>query len=30
MGQKKLIRFEAINHFSNVLQYPANMQGKME
>lgn len=28
MGQKKLIRFEAIKHFSNVLEYPAGMQGK--
>ena len=28
MGQKKLIRFEAIKSFPNVLQYPANMQGK--
>ena len=28
MGQKKLIRFEAIKHFSNVLEYPTNMKGK--
>ncbi|MES2004011.1 MAG: tRNA (guanosine(46)-N7)-methyltransferase TrmB [Bacteroidota bacterium] len=28
MGQKKLIRFEAIKHFSNVLEYPQDMQGK--
>lgn len=28
MAQKKLARFEAINHFSNVLQYPENMAGK--
>lgn len=28
MGQKKLIRFEAIKHFDNVLEYPANMKGK--
>src|SRR5882757_2874524 len=28
MGQKKLIRFEAIKHFSNVLEYPQEMQGK--
>jgi len=28
MGQKKLIRFEAIKSFSNVLQYPVDMQGK--
>jgi tRNA (guanine-N7-)-methyltransferase len=28
MGQKKLIRFEAIKSFPNVLQYPADMQGK--
>jgi tRNA (guanine-N7-)-methyltransferase len=28
MGQKKLIRFEAIKSFSNVLEYPQNMQGK--
>ena len=27
MGQKKLIRFEAIRHFANVLEYPQNMQG---
>lgn len=27
MAQKKLIRFEAINHFSNVLQFPENMAG---
>ena len=28
MGQKKLIRFEAIRHFPNVLEYPQGMQGK--
>ena len=28
MGQKKLIRFEAIKHFENVLEYPQNMPGK--
>ncbi len=28
MGQKKLIRFEAIKHFSNVLEYPQDMKGK--
>jgi tRNA (guanine-N7-)-methyltransferase len=28
MAQKKLIRFEAINSFANVLQYPENMQGR--
>jgi tRNA (guanine-N7-)-methyltransferase len=28
MGQKKLIRFEAIKHFPNVLEYPQGMQGK--
>ncbi len=28
MGQKKLIRFEAIKHFSNVLEYPEDRQGK--
>ncbi len=28
MGQKKLIRFEAIRHFSNVLEYPQDMPGK--
>lgn len=28
MGQKKLIRFEAIKSFSNVLQYPEGMRGK--
>jgi len=28
MGQKKLIRFAAIKAFSNVLEYPENMQGK--
>lgn len=27
MGQKKLIRFQEIETFSNVLQYPADMQG---
>ncbi|MEI8279067.1 MAG: tRNA (guanosine(46)-N7)-methyltransferase TrmB [Bacteroidota bacterium] len=28
MGHKKLIRFEAIKTFPNILQYPDNMQGK--
>jgi len=28
MGQKKLIRFEAIKHFPNVLEYPQGMRGK--
>lgn len=28
MGQKKLIRFEAIKGFENVLEYPQNMQGQ--
>ncbi|MES2372150.1 MAG: tRNA (guanosine(46)-N7)-methyltransferase TrmB [Bacteroidota bacterium] len=28
MGQKKLIRFEAIKHFPNVLEYPQHMRGK--
>lgn len=28
MGQKKLIRFEAIKSFSNVLEYPQNIKGK--
>jgi tRNA (guanine-N7-)-methyltransferase len=28
MGQKKLIRFEELKSFPNVLQYPANMAGK--
>jgi len=28
MGQKKLIRFEAIKGFDNVLEYPKDMQGK--
>ncbi len=28
MGQKKLIRFEAIKQFPNVLEYPQGMQGK--
>ena len=28
MGQKKLIRFEAIKHFDNVLEYPQDMPGK--
>lgn len=28
MGQKKLIRFEAIKGFGNVLEYPEDMQGK--
>lgn len=28
MGQKKLIRFEAIKQFANVLEYPVGMPGK--
>ena len=28
MGQKKLKRFTEIKTFSNVLEYPENMQGK--
>src|ERR1700730_9796822 len=28
MGQKKLLRFEAIGNFANVLQYPEDMPGK--
>ena len=28
MGQKKLIRFEEIKSFSNVMQYPEGMAGK--
>ncbi len=28
MGQKKLARFEAIERFSNVLQYPENIKGQ--
>jgi len=28
MGQKKLLRFAAIKSFSNVLEYPENMQGQ--
>jgi tRNA (guanine-N7-)-methyltransferase len=28
MGQKKLIRFEAIKQFDNVLEYPQNMKGQ--
>ena len=28
MGQKKLIRFNAIKTFPNVLEYPENMPGK--
>lgn len=28
MGQKKLVRFEAIKSFSNVLQYPENIKGQ--
>jgi tRNA (guanine-N7-)-methyltransferase len=28
MGQKKLLRFEAIGNFANVLQYPKDMPGK--
>lgn len=27
MAQKKLVRFEAINKYTNVLQYPKNMKG---
>ena len=30
MGQKKLVRFEAIKTFPNVLQHPENMQGKWD
>lgn len=30
MGQKKLVRFEAIRHFSNVLEYPQGMAGKWQ
>jgi tRNA (guanine-N7-)-methyltransferase len=30
MGQKKLIRFEELKTFPNVLQYPENMQGKWQ
>ena len=30
MAQKKLIRFEAINSFANVLQYPKNIQGRWQ
>ncbi|MBS1730678.1 MAG: tRNA (guanosine(46)-N7)-methyltransferase TrmB [Bacteroidetes bacterium] len=30
MAQKKLIRFEEIKHFSNVLEYPENMAGNWE
>lgn len=30
MGQKKLIRFEAIKGFDNVLEYPQGMQGKWQ
>lgn len=30
MGQKKLIRFAAIKTFSNVLEYPENMQGNWQ
>lgn len=30
MGQKKLIRFEEIRQFSNVLEYPENMPGKWQ
>ncbi len=30
MGQKKLIRFEAIKSFPNVLQYPEDMPGQWE
>ena len=28
MGQKKLVRFEAIRQFSNVLEFPAGMAGQ--
>ena len=28
MGQKKLIRFRAIDGYDNVLQYPKDMRGK--
>jgi tRNA (guanine-N7-)-methyltransferase len=28
MGQKKLVRFAELETFSNVLQYPENMQGQ--
>jgi tRNA (guanine-N7-)-methyltransferase len=28
MGHKKLVRFEELNHFANVLQFPAGMAGK--
>lgn len=27
MGQKKLVRYEALKSFPNVLQYPENMKG---
>ena len=30
MGHKKLIRFEEITHFPNVLQYPEDMAGKWQ
>jgi len=30
MGQKKLIRFEEIKQFPNVLEYPANMKGNWQ
>jgi tRNA (guanine-N7-)-methyltransferase len=30
MGQKKLIRFEAIKSFANVLQYPPDMPGRWQ
>ena len=30
MGQKKLIRFEAIRQFENVLEYPQNMRGEWQ
>ncbi len=30
MGHKKLVRFEAIKNFQNVLEYPENMQGKWQ
>ena len=30
MGQKKLVRFEAISKYKNVLQYPQNIKGKWD
>lgn len=29
MGQKKLVRFEELKGFDNVLQYPEDIKGKM-